>query len=94
MPLSSAARTNAIYAVAAAQPNFDKLNQAEKDQVKAGIMAMWGSADLGYIIANTQVNPTALQDPGGAAVATTGSAVAQTGTVVAPTAIVGTGTIS
>lgn len=92
--LSPSARTNAIYAAVSAQALFSKLNSAEQAQVKANILSIWGTGDLTYLIASTVVNPTAMQDPGGAAVVTAGSATAQTGTVTSPVAIVGTGTIS
>lgn len=86
-------RGDAVYAVVAAQAGFDKLSDAEKASVKASLRAFW-AADLSYITAHAQVNPSTLQSPAGQPVSTTGGPAAQTGATTAPASLLGLGTVS
>lgn len=92
--MTTAGRGQAIYDKIATSANFGKMNQAEKDALRAQLILIWGDGDLTYIKANAEVLPNTFTTPSGATVATTGSAAAQTGTVTTPTALSGKGAVT
>ena len=96
MALSGAERSKQIYnAIAAANPTLNdtnKVTEAERNQVRAQINAMFG-ADTTYLAANTVVRPWSMTTAQGATVQVAYPAGTGTVTSTAPVAT-GTGTIS
>lgn len=92
--LDGNSRAQSIYdAIAAADPNFAKLSESEKDRLLNNLRAVY-AADTNYLKANTVVNPNTMLVPAGVPVATAGSATAQTGSTTSAGSVNGTGTIT
>lgn len=83
MALNADARTGVLFtALAAANPKINTdLNQAERDQMRAQLLTLFG-ADTGYLVSNAQILPGTMVTPAGAAVQV--AVPAGSGSVVSP----------
>ncbi|RYF49423.1 MAG: hypothetical protein EOO38_07940 [Cytophagaceae bacterium] len=93
MTMNAQGRGQAVYNYMAQQGAFNRLNDAEKQTLLAGLVGLYG-ADLNYIVGNATIVPDTFNAPAGASVSTTGSAAAQTGRTTSAVGLGGTGKVT
>lgn len=89
--MTSAGRTDAIFAAVSSTEHFQKMSDDEREAVRAQIEATFGDAgDLGYLKSAAEILPGSLATPAGVPVTTPSGP----GSIVNPVGLTGAGTLT